>query len=55
MIEFGKGRFTYAADVSGDGVGALVCSADHHLVDDDLFGAEDDSVATHDAHRRAAQ
>ena len=35
---------TYTADLLGDGVGSLVSAAEHHFVDDDLLGSQDDSI-----------
>jgi len=35
---------TYRSRVSGNRVDALISATDHHLVHDDLFTAQDDSV-----------
>jgi hypothetical protein len=35
---------TYTADLFGDGVDAFVSAADHHFVDHDLLGAENDTI-----------
>lgn len=39
-----KNESAYAADLSADRVGAFVGFADHHLVDYDLLGAQNDPV-----------
>ena len=40
---------TYTADFFCDRVGALVSTTEHHLVDHDLFSAEDDSIRADDS------
>ena len=46
---------TYTSDLSADGVGALVSAADHHLVDNNLLSAQDDSIAADDANNCATE
>ena len=36
-----------AANLSADGVGALVSTTDHHLVDYNLLSAKNDSITAH--------
>ena len=44
---------TYASDFSADGVRALVSATDHHLVNDNLLGAENDAIAADYSHHSA--
>ena len=44
---------TYTSDLPAHRVGALVSATDHHLVDDDLLGAEDDAIAADYSHHSA--
>ena len=48
-----KNESAYAADLSADRVGAFVGSADHHLVDYDLLGAQNYPDTAHHAQNYA--
>ena len=38
------GGFTYTSDLFCDVVDSLVSSTDHHFVDNNLFGAQDNTI-----------
>lgn len=46
---------TYTANLFGDVVDSLVSSADHHLVDDNLFRAQNDSILAQDSANGATE